>query len=121
MLGGYSYELFDKEILTQLDDFREAYGRSLRINDWHTGGQYKESGLREIQTKTGARKSAHKFGYAFDVKHFDRSELTALRDFIKDRGAEFGISRVENFDKTPSWCHIEFSKEEVKEIYFFNP
>lgn len=121
MLGEYSYELFDKKILTQLDDFREAYGRSLRINDWHTGGQYKESGLREIQTKTGARKSAHKFGYAFDVKHFDRSDLTALRDFIKERGAEFGISRVENFDKTPSWCHIEFSKEEVKEIYFFNP
>ena len=120
-LGARSYSLFEEKVLQQLDRLRADYGKSLKINDWSNGGRYSESGLREITTTTGAKKSAHKFGYAFDIKHYDSSSLQPLRDFIKARAETYGIKRVENFDKTPTWIHLEFTADFVRETYYFNP
>ena len=118
VLGESALRLFDPHVLTMLDKFRDNFGQSLVVNNWHIGGDYKESGLRDIITKTGAKRSAHKFGIAFDLKTKD---MDALREFIKSFGAFYCISRVEHFDKTPTWCHVEFGKVQQKSIYFFNP
>jgi len=121
VLGVKAYCLFEKKVLQQLDRLRIDYGKALKINDWHNGGNYSESGYRELHTLTGASKSSHKLGYAFDIKHYDNSSLQPLRDFIKARGETYGIKRVENFDKTPTWIHIEFTADFVRETYYFNP
>ena len=65
-LGEYAFKLFDEKALQSLDKLRTDYGKALKINDWSRGGRYSESGLRDIHTSTGASKSSHKFGYAFD-------------------------------------------------------
>ena len=120
-LGVSAFKLFDEKCLQSLDQLRDDYGKALKINDWHKAGRYSESGLRDIHTNTGASRSSHKFGYAFDVKHYDGSDLKPLQEFIKRVGATYGIKRVENFDKTPTWIHVEFTNEFVEAIYFFNP
>lgn len=121
ILGSKSYCLFEEKVLKQLDSFRIDYGKALKINDWSFGGRYSESGYRDLHTNTGASKSSHKFGYAFDIKHYDGSDLEALRLFVINNSEEYGIKRVENFDSTPTWIHLEFSSEPVIETYYFNP
>ena len=120
-LGLKSYGLFEEKVLKQLDQFREEYGKALKINDWSFGGHYSESGYRDLFTTTGAPRSSHKFGYAFDIKHYDGSDLEPLRLFVKRYAERYRIKRVENFTKTPTWIHLEFTAEDVKETYFFNP
>lgn len=120
-LGEYAFKLFEEKALQSLDKLRDDYGKALKINDWSSGGKYSESGLRDIHTSTGASRSAHKFGYAFDLKHYDGSNIKPLQDFIKKVGASYGIKRVEAFSHTPSWVHVEFTSDFVESIYFFNP
>ena len=120
-LGAKSYCLFEKKILQQLDKLRGDYGKALKINDWNNGGSYSESGYRELYTNTGASKSSHKFGYAFDIKHYDHSSLQSLREFIIENAELYRIKRVENFDSTPTWIHLEFTTELVDVTYYFNP
>ena len=47
---------------------RDYTEKSVTINNWSTGGSYKESGLRSFKTSTGATYSAHKYGAAMDLK-----------------------------------------------------
>ena len=114
--GERALMLFDKEILVALDGFRSSYGESISINK-HSSGR-ENSGLRALNTTVGAKRSKHKEGIAFDVRATD---MDKLRAFIKKHDSFFRIARVENFEYTPTWCHIEFSKEAVKETYYFNP
>ena len=120
-LGSKSYCLFEEKVLKQLDQFRIDYGKALKINDWSNGGHYSESGYRDLHTHTGASRSSHKFGYAFDIKNYDGSDLEALRLFVKKNAEKYGIKRVENFNKTPTWIHLEFTTDIVRETYYFNP
>jgi hypothetical protein len=46
---------------------RRRYGPTV-VNNWHQGGAFSESGLRTMETGTGAALSQHKFGRAFDCK-----------------------------------------------------
>ena len=118
--GDKSFRLFDDHILRMLDNFRKQFGQPIWINRYNAG--YTESGLRSLHTKTGASKSVHKKGRAFDLK---TNNMPNLRKFIKERGADFYIVRVENFDKTigqhQDWCHVEFGYNSVENIHFYNP
>jgi len=118
--GEESYKLFDDHVLKMLDNFRCQFDSPLMINNYRLG--YTESGYRTVGTKTGAKRSSHKFACAFDLKTHN---MPALRQFIKERGADFYIWRVEKFDKTvgkhQDWCHVQFGFEPTKDIYYFNP
>ena len=61
-------KLFDENLLIVVDKLRKALGKSITINNWKSGGQYKYSGYRPQQCKIGAPKSAHKRGIALDLK-----------------------------------------------------
>lgn len=118
--GDNSYSLFHDHVLRMLDNFRVCYGEPIWINRYNAG--YTESGLRVVNTKTGASKSKHKLAVAFDLK---TDNMPKLRQFIVKYGKMFYINRVENFEKTigkhQDWCHIEIGFSPVEEIYFFNP
>jgi len=116
LLGEEALGLFDPHVLRMLDSFRKAFRQPITINNYKQG--YTESGLRCVLTKTGALRSSHKKGIAFDLK---AENMNSLRAFINERSEDFFISRVENFDNTPTWCHVEFSTELVDKTYYFNP
>lgn len=116
--GDMAIRLFDEKILLLLDKFREVYGESITINNHEWGGNFQYSGLRPLDCPIGARKSKHKEGIAFDLKAKD---MDKLRSFIEDKSEFFQIARVENFEHTPTWCHVEFSDAIVTNTYYFNP
>ncbi|GFM38301.1 hypothetical protein [Desulfovibrio psychrotolerans] len=65
--GDLMFMAFDQLALVTLDRLRKRYGPVV-VNNWHQGGAFHESGLRDMGTGTGAALSQHKFGRAFDCK-----------------------------------------------------
>ena len=92
----------DKRIVQACQLLRDKVGRSITINNWHSGGRYEESGLREFDTETGAKYSQHKFGAAADLKIVGMNG-EEMRDIVKKYWPDLKglISTIE--DDTPTW------------------
>ena len=98
----------DTKIILVAQWIREQLGKPVIINNYATGGQYKESGLRDINSTTGAKKSAHKEGKAIDIKV---KGMTAREvwDWCMDHQMELyamGVREIEHWENTPTWTHI---------------
>lgn len=87
---------------------RDTLGKSITINNYATGGQYKESGLRSQTTTTGAKKSAHKEGKAIDIKVSGMTAKDVYEFCLKNSDTlyEMGIREIEDGRYTPSWTHL---------------
>lgn len=105
--GEKSIELIDARLITLVQFMRDYFGVPVTINDWHTGGKYKESGLRTFMSKTGATYSQHKFGRAADLKfsgltpEYVRKEIRRNWPVFMDKG----LTCIEK--DTPTWVHID--------------
>lgn len=105
---GGDFQLMDSKIILVAQWIRDQLGKPVTINNYATGGKYKESGLRDANSTTGARKSAHKEGKAIDIKV---SGMTAKEvwDWCMDRQIELyamGVREIEHWENTPTWTHI---------------
>lgn len=87
---------------------RDTLGKSITINNYATGGQYKESGLRSQTTTTGAKKSAHKEGKAIDIKVSGMTAKDVYEFCLKNSDTlyEMGIREIEDGRYTPTWTHL---------------
>jgi hypothetical protein len=99
-------ELLDPRALRVLDDLRDKFG-PVTVNNWHTGGLYKESGLRDPFTQTGAMWSQHKFGRAFDCKFKNGTPRQVFDHLISHAPDWPEITVLEDVDKTPTWLHFD--------------
>lgn len=117
--GERSWELLDSGLLITLDAYRERFG-AIVVNDWHSGGTFKESGLRLPTTATGARFSMHKFGGAADCKP-KNVPVRHMYDYVLAHPDEFPhINRVENIAATPTWFHSDTGNSATR-IVVVNP
>ena len=99
-------ELLDPRALKTLDALRDKFGPTT-VNNWHIGGRFKESGLRDPFTSTGAMWSQHKFGRAFDLKFRDAKPQNVF-DYVLAHADEFPeITVLEDVAATPSWLHFD--------------
>lgn len=107
-LGEKSIEKVDPKLFGISELLRSKTGRPGIINNWKSGGPYKESGLRRKDTPTGAKKSAHKDGLAIDYKTLGMA-ATLVYQLILDNEAEFydaGVRQIEDISFTPTWVHL---------------
>lgn len=116
--GENSITFIDKKLIDINEFIRIETGLPVTINNWHTGGQYKESGLRNKNTTTGAKKSAHKLGKATDskVKGMGGKEWY---DFVKKHAKklyELGLRRIEDKSIATTWCHMDTKEHGKKGI-----
>lgn len=112
---GGDFHLVDPKIVLIAQWVRDTIGRPVTINNWATGGQYSESGLRKLNTKTGAKKSAHKplpdhggLCKAIDIKVKGMTSKEVY-DWCLDHQMELyalGVREIEDNAMTPSWTHI---------------
>jgi len=119
-LGDDAWNLLDEKALRALESIREKFGPII-VNNWHAGGQYKESGLREQDTRTGAPKSAHKRGMAFDCKSskYTPAQMCA---YVMANPDEFPyVRRIENPDDTRTWLHVDSVEHAGKTPRVFKP
>jgi len=97
-------------------------GKELIINNWKWGGPYQESGLRSINTTTGAKYSQHKFGNAIDIKIkglVPGDIRKVIVDNFKYLKETYGLTTIEKIEDTPTWLHCDFrwtGKEELLEV-----
>jgi hypothetical protein len=89
------------------EQIRSIVGRPIIINNWKTGGQYRESGYRNPKTSTGAGKSYHKIGYAIDVKVPGMSTQEIYAYLYAQRERVPMITTYERLSDTPNWNHFD--------------
>ena len=121
--GDKSIYFLDQRIVNVAEFIREKINKPITINNWHTGGQYKESGLRSLNTSTGGALSQHKFGRAADLKVQGMTPAQVLQ-FIKDNWAELhalGLTTVEDIAMTPTWLHIDVRWTGLSELLIVKP
>lgn len=117
--GDDSISAIDTRILITLDSLREKLGRSITINNWATGGQFSQRGLR-TDLNVGAPKSAHRIGCAVD---FDIKELSAdvFRKMVRAGQLEKELAMITRIEDVTSWVHIDVMPIDGKQIVFFKP
>ena len=80
---GYKSQRYIRpELIKIAQCLRSFTGLPCTINNWASGGAYKESGLRDFHTTTGASYSAHKFGAAIDIKIGDLTSVQMAQIII---------------------------------------
>lgn len=104
-----SLDLIDHKLIDILEFIRTDTGKPVTVNNWHTGGSYKESGLRDPNTKTGSPKSMHKKGKAVDPKivGFTGKEWY---EYVKKNAKklyQLGLRRIEDKKIATTWCHMD--------------
>lgn len=118
--GERAWELLDPRALATLQQLRDKFG-PCTVNNWHVGGSYKESGLREFGSTTGAAYSQHKFGRAFDCK-FRNATPREVSTYVLAHGWEFPyLTVIENVAYTPTWFHFDTRLHAREGIWIVNP
>lgn len=108
-------DLIDRKLIGIAEFIRNKIGQPVTINNWHNGGQFKESGLRNKNTSTGAKLSQHKLGKAIDTK-VNGYDGQKWYDFVKENAKELydlGVRRIEDKSLATTWLHID-TKEHGK-------
>lgn len=116
--GENSITFVDKKLIDIAEFVRTEIGLPVIINNWHTGGQYKESGLRNKNTTTGAKKSAHKLGKGIDVKAKEMGSKEWY-EFVKKHAKklyDLGLRRIEDKTLATTWCHMDTKEHGKKGI-----
>jgi hypothetical protein len=105
--GEKSIWFLDPCIVQFAQTFRDHIGRSVIINNWHTGGKAKYSGHRPLNCEIGASLSQHKFGRAVDIKveGFSGAELRKIIVSNYDKLFSDYITTIE--DGTDTWLHAD--------------
>ena len=125
---GYKSQRYMRpEVIKVAQTIREFTDLPITINNWATGGAYKESGLRNFTTSTGATYSAHKFGAAADLK-IGKLNSFEMADIIIDNYdmfREMGLTRIEDakytIGKSRSWLHFDVLFTGQKDLQIIKP
>ena len=115
--GETAWELFDDRALMTLDRLRREFGPVI-VNNWHSGGDRKWSGLRTQDSPYYSPTSQHTFGRAFDCLFADHHPRYVIDWIMKNQNeqvCEF-ITAVEDVE---DWLH--FDTRNCRRIKFFRP
>lgn len=115
--GQNSWMFFNEEILRELDLIRETYYSPIIINNWSSGGNLKQCGLRSnldeiVKGKTNKNQlylSAHTMACGFDLhcKYGHNDKLfNHVYNLIKNKKLK-QFKRLENFENTKTWVHTD--------------
>jgi len=102
------YKLVDKRIIDLAVFVREFFGKPVRVNTWHLGGQFKERGWRNKRTKTGAKYSDHKIGKAFDFNVVGLTDNEVKEKIMQNEKLFYaaGVRRMEHKNYATTWTHL---------------
>lgn len=107
--GERSAQFLDPRVFAIAQAYRDFFGASVTVNDWHTKGQRTESGFRMPDTKTGGYLSQHKQGRAFDCRIAGISPQDAFKAICANFAhfKTFGLTTLEDVQFTPTWVHSD--------------
>ena len=121
----------DKRLPVIADRFRDIVGKPTWINNWIHGGDIDEAGWRSPLTTTGAKMSAHKqiwklqgvfysIAQDYHVSKMSGQELYHIIEFYAKEFYELGVRRMEHYQLTPGWCHLDLKETGITGIQVVN-
>jgi hypothetical protein len=111
-----SIDFIDRRLIDIAEFVRVKVGKVVSINTWHVGGQFKESGLRNKNSTTGAKLSQHKLGKAIDLKAIGFTG-PEWYNFVKENAKalyDLGVRRIEDKSLATTWLHIDLKEHGKK-------
>lgn len=105
-LGDKSLLLLEPRMLQMIDGIREFFGKPVTINNWSSGGQFKNRCFRPADAGVGAQWSQHKFGRAADM---DIQGYTAeqARAAILEHQKDPLLVHISVIEKDVNWLHVD--------------
>ena len=117
-----AWMFFNSNFLKDLDKIRSYYSKPIIINNWATGGQFKQCGLRSnlddiVKNKTKEKKiycSAHCMGKAVDMHCEDNKKLWELCHDLIEGKRLLCMTRLESLKSTKGgWVHIDCFQTDI--------
>lgn len=122
----FIWGFFDDEDKQDIDKIRETWGKPIIINNWASGGNLSQCGLRcnidpLVKAKTTPYLGGHNLAKGFDLhdKGGDNiglwehsKKLINLKELKK-------IRRIENIKSTPTWVHVDSLGTADGNLYIF--
>ena len=121
--GANSKLYLSSDLVDLVQAIRSKYGKPININTWATGGARKNSGLRDYKNPLGGRlnRSRHYYGLCVDMVCSDIKGLQNHIDENKEYYHKLGLRVIENFNHTPTWCHVSVEWTGLDVVKFINP
>lgn len=106
--GKKAISVMDWRMLWTADAIREYFNKPVIINNWHTGGNRRWSGIRYKESPYYSSYSQHSFGRAIDfyIEGMDSADVRAEIINNPYENAFKYITTLEDFDEM-SWVHID--------------
>lgn len=123
----FIWKFFDTDVLQDLDTIRKTWGRGIIINNWASGGNLRQCGLRcnidpLVKEKTTPYLGGHNLAKGFDL-HDTKGENLKLYNhvisLIQNKKLKT-FRRVENIKSTPSWVHVDALRTTNDGLEIFN-
>lgn len=107
--GDKSIWFIDRGTILLADFIRDRFGKSMTINNWHSGGSFNNRGFRMPDAAIGGTLSQHKFGKAIDFNIAGVTPQEVYKDIIDnaDMYMKAGATTVEDIVFTNGWTHID--------------
>lgn len=103
--GDASAMFIDERLVQFAEKLRRTLDKPCLINNWHSGGAFKNSGLRSFSCTEGAAFSDHKFGHAIDIKVANMSG-PEVAEFLEKHWSDYNMLITSIEKGTPSWTHV---------------
>lgn len=111
--GERAWMFFDEDVLRDLDTIQETYGSGIIINNWATGGNLKQCGLRSnmdelVKSKKTLYLSAHCLARGFDLHGTDNKKLYKDIETLIKNGKLKKFRRLESPQSIKyAWVHVD--------------
>ena len=96
---------FDDRLLKTIDAIRAKYGPII-VNNWKSGGQLQNSGLRLSDTTTGVKFSQHKLGRAVDLHSTTKTPDQIRKDIVANPWSE-EFKYITCIEDNVNWVHLD--------------
>ena len=103
-----AWELLDPKMVYTWDELRKRTGKSCTINNWKSGGNFRDRGLRTfLYYKDGkVHYSQHIFGKAGDGDVYDMTPEEVI-NFIVEEKAKGSFQYLTGIEVGENWVHLD--------------
>lgn len=134
--GESSVWLIDPKLINLMQQIRDYFGKSITINNWHSGGNFNYRGFRDdsfyyqwdnnlsaYKSKSKGKFSQHRMGRAvdFNIDGITPDEVRA--EFMKNESQwlEMGLTTIEDGKFAPTWVHLDIRFTGKNSIFVVKP
>ena len=118
--GERSLMFLDIRVLKLIDAIRIYFNSPMTINNWHTGGGFKNRGFRNPKSTVGASYSQHRFGRAIDFDVRGKSAEQVRQIILKNQHI-YPFTEITRMELGINWVHVDIAMTDQQNIFTFYP